>query len=729
MFRSLPALVLAFYCVTAPAQSPDNEFARALELHQQANLPAALAAYSKILERQPANPIVLSNMGAIHARLGNYAEAIRYYLRALESDPDNPGIRFNLGIAYSQSGQVGLAAGQLTRVVSLDPQNRNAVLLLADAWLRAGENQRAIEVLEPRAQQFGDDRAYAYVLGTALVRDGQLEKGQPLIDRIFRDGDSAEAQLLLGTAHVLGRDYPAAIKAFERSIQLNPKLPAAHAFYGRTLLMMGNTHKAAEAFRAELALNANDYESHLQMGILLKQDQEYDAALTHIQRALELRPSSPDAQYQLGSTYVAQGKAEQAVQVLTSLTEQRPEMAQAHVSLATAYYRLKRRADGDRHRGIAEKLNADRSQGLTPEQVNNPSPPPARETAARVKSFEELAQEAEAARVAEHTESATRLYHDALRIRPDWDEGWWYAGTLHFGLNQFAEAENAFAKLTALKPEAGAAHALRGLSLFRLTKYDGALESLKRAAVAGLPADNAELKHAARYHLAILLTQSGDPETALKLLYTIAREGDHSPGVERAMGVAALRLRALPAEITPARQSLVELAGRAHMIAASRDNASAVDYFQRLAKEYPDEPGVHYTCGVFFLRDDPDRALEHFQRELLISPGHALAQLQIAFELIRRNDFAAALPHAQQAVKLAPESFAAHNALGRVFLETGKTQSAVRELELAVKLEPASAESYFSLARAYTKAGLKAKADQARTEFNRLEKLRQQGSL
>src|SRR2546426_7028141 len=33
----------------------------------------------------------------------------------------------------------------------------------------------------------------------ALVRDGQSDKGQVLIDRILKNGDSAEARLLLGT--------------------------------------------------------------------------------------------------------------------------------------------------------------------------------------------------------------------------------------------------------------------------------------------------------------------------------------------------------------------------------------------------------------------------------------------------------------------------------------------------------------------------------------------------
>ena len=37
-----------------------------------------------------------------------------------------------------------------------------------------------------------------------------------------------------------------------------------------------------------------------------------------------------------------------------------PIKSKAHVSLATAYYRLKRREDGDRERATVLKLNADK---------------------------------------------------------------------------------------------------------------------------------------------------------------------------------------------------------------------------------------------------------------------------------------------------------------------------------------------------------------------------------
>ena len=54
------------------------------------------------------------------------------------------------------------------------------------------------------------------------------------------------------------------------------------------------------------------------------------------------------------------GKIEEARMALERLTKESPQFVEAHVSLATVYYRLKRKEDGDRERAIVLKLNAEK---------------------------------------------------------------------------------------------------------------------------------------------------------------------------------------------------------------------------------------------------------------------------------------------------------------------------------------------------------------------------------
>jgi tetratricopeptide (TPR) repeat protein len=240
------------------------------------------------------------------------------------------------------------------------PENKQAVLLLADCRLRLGENKGVIALLAPLGKNGPGDPAMAYLLGTALVRDQQPERGQVLIDRILKNGDSAEARLLLGTTKTMAGDYAGARADLQRAVELNPKLPDVYSYYGMALLRTGDTTGGTEAFRKELEANPNDFTSNLQLGALLRQDQKLDEALVHLERSLRSRPGDPGARYQIAAVHLALGKIELTRAELEQLVKEHREFPEAHVTLATVYYRLKRKADGDRERAIVQKLNAER---------------------------------------------------------------------------------------------------------------------------------------------------------------------------------------------------------------------------------------------------------------------------------------------------------------------------------------------------------------------------------
>ena len=212
-------------------------------------------------------------------------------------------------------------------------------------------------LLQPREAMFEDDLAFAYVLGTALVRTGDERQGQQYIDRIFKTGDSAEGHLLMGIAHLNRFDYPEAKSELERALQLNPSLPTANSAYGRALLGLGDQAEAERAFRKELSVNINDFESNLMLGSMRKSAQDFDAALTYLNRALAIHPKDLTARKLLASLKLQMGAIEEAVALLEQIVTEAPDAVDAHVQLATAYNRLKRKDDADRERAIVDRLN------------------------------------------------------------------------------------------------------------------------------------------------------------------------------------------------------------------------------------------------------------------------------------------------------------------------------------------------------------------------------------
>jgi tetratricopeptide (TPR) repeat protein len=360
----LAGLVLLCAAGTTAAQSSDAErlYANAVRLHQAGDIENAIREYKAFLVLYPNVVEARSNLGAAYARLGRYEEAIEQYRQALLLKPDNTQIRFNLALAYYKGALYSEAAAEFSKVRAADPLNKNALLLLADCHLQTGETKKVIELLAPLATSAPDDLTVAYILGTAYIEEKQTEKGQMLIDRILRNGDSAEARLMMGSAQLMIHDYPGAVKEFERAIALNPRLPTAHSLYGQALLSSGNRDAAIKALQAELEVNPNDFRANLYIGMLLNEDQKYTEALKYMEKALGVRPRELNVSYYIATIYIALGKTVEAERLLEDIVKQAPDFVEAHVKLATVYYRLKRKEDGDRERALILKLNAERQE-------------------------------------------------------------------------------------------------------------------------------------------------------------------------------------------------------------------------------------------------------------------------------------------------------------------------------------------------------------------------------
>jgi tetratricopeptide (TPR) repeat protein len=343
-------------------------------------------------------------------------------------------------------------------------------------------------------------------------------------------------------------------------------------------------------------------------------------------------------------------------------------------------------------------------------------------------AFDEAVRKADQARETGRLDEALDLYGKALQMRSNWAEGWWYAGTILYDRDRYADARDAFRNLVALEPKRAHAWGMLGLCEYQTREYDRAMNSLQRGRSMGL-SDNREIESVVRYHAALLCARFEQFEVSFDILSEFAREGRESPKILEAFGLTMMRLPFLPHELPPDMRERVLIAGRAGFDLAARRRDEARKSFDELLSRYPDAPNVHYVHGVFLLSQDSDAALEEFRRELKISPSHAPALLQMAFEYLKRNEYETALPLAEKAAQLEPKMYPARNALGRVLLELGQVERAVRELEEGARLAPNVPEMYYALARAYTRAGRKQDAARARETFQRLEKMRSaQGS-
>jgi Tfp pilus assembly protein PilF len=341
------------------AQSPQALMDDAIAKQRAGDFPGAAKQYRLLLKLHPEVAAIHSNLGASLAGMGLFEDAIHEYKIALNRMPGLPGLRLNLALAYYKTGRIAEAVEELIRVRQRDPDNSQATLLLADCHFRMGQNKDVIRILQPEEAKHPDDLAIAYLLGTALIRDDKPAEGQVLVDKILRNGDSAEAHLMLGTAKIQAADFAGARDELAKALALNSSLPGAHVLYAHALQVTSSPEEAMKEFQAELAIDPYNFDSNLQIGAMLRKEQKYDEAKPYLMRALATRPGDLAVRYQLAAIALSEGKVDEARRELESIVKESPGFTEAHVTLSMAYFRLKRPEDGNREKGIVEKLTAE----------------------------------------------------------------------------------------------------------------------------------------------------------------------------------------------------------------------------------------------------------------------------------------------------------------------------------------------------------------------------------
>jgi len=357
LMRAVILLVLLACAAIAQDSSPEQLFREAVEAQQHGDYEQAVQKYRQLIALRPDVPEIHANLGAALVHLGRFDDAIAQYETALAARPDQMQIRMNLALAYYKAGRIGQAAAEFEKLHASAPAEKRITLLLADCWLQQGQNDKVMAMMAPLDADNHDDLTFSFLYGSALMRAGQMDRGQVVMDRILRNGDSAEARVLMASSRLRRLDYAGARADLQRAIELNPTLPGVHSLLGLVLDNLMDTGAMA-AYQKELEINPNDFEANLHVGVEALHERQLDQAEMYLRRALAVRPDDPGALLQLANLYTARNKRDEARAILEDLVRHFPDFREAHAALAGVYYRLQRKADGDAESAIVKRLNA-----------------------------------------------------------------------------------------------------------------------------------------------------------------------------------------------------------------------------------------------------------------------------------------------------------------------------------------------------------------------------------
>ena len=150
-------------------------------------------------------------------------------------------------------------------------------------------------------------------------------------------------------------DSPAEAE-LKRAIEIDPKVPQAHALLGQMALFRGRLDEAVALTEREIALNPANALAFSQLGDARVRQGKWDEAIAALQKSLWLNPFYSAPYILLGRAYMQKGQPATAEGMLTRAIEYDPNNRSAHYLLGQLLQRMGRTEEAKREFGIAERL-------------------------------------------------------------------------------------------------------------------------------------------------------------------------------------------------------------------------------------------------------------------------------------------------------------------------------------------------------------------------------------
>jgi tetratricopeptide (TPR) repeat protein len=239
-----------------------------------------IAACSRLIARNPRDPVAYNNRALHHRRSGDVDRAIADLDRAIRLDPAYAIAWSNRCRVYNDKGEHDRAIADCDRAIGLDPR-------YARAW---------------------DHRGFAY------AGKGDYDHAIADYDRaIWLDPDYAVAYGNRGHAYRAKRDYDRAILDYDQAIRLDPKL--AHAWNGRgvSYRRKGDSDRAVADYDQAIRVNPANAVFYDNRGYVYSTKGDYDHAFADFDQAIRLDPNYARAWNHRGFAFAGKGDYVRAI--------------------------------------------------------------------------------------------------------------------------------------------------------------------------------------------------------------------------------------------------------------------------------------------------------------------------------------------------------------------------------------------------------------------------------
>jgi putative PEP-CTERM system TPR-repeat lipoprotein len=279
---------------------------------------------------------LLAMIGTASANAGDFRSASRYLGRAVAQDPDNPALRSRLGSTQVALGNVTEGLRELEKAASLDPEgNADVALILAHMRIKAYDNAIAA-AKRLQAKRPTDPNGYTLAATAELAR-GQTEDARAGFRKALqvRPGDR-NALRNLAVIAAAESNFDGARGYYQEILSRLPNDEEFLILLAGLESRAGRPQEGRAILERAVAANPESVNARVALGRHYLLAGEGSKALTTVQPVIkDARDAGALEVY--GRAQVATGQPDFAIGTLRDLVNIRPESAEAHQYLASAY--------------------------------------------------------------------------------------------------------------------------------------------------------------------------------------------------------------------------------------------------------------------------------------------------------------------------------------------------------------------------------------------------------
>jgi tetratricopeptide (TPR) repeat protein len=288
----------------------------------------------EIAKVQPGDSDAIYFYGRLHLAQKEWARAAEVLFYATREAPSFAFAYYFLGLARLGNNDIAQAQTAFAKALELSPVWLAPRMALARLYLDSGAYDWAWKESEPILQAQPRNFDILKIAGTARLKKGEAGPALDLFNRA-KDINPADASLHfdIGAAYVVQKKYGQALTEFEEALKLDPDRIDALGSIAQVLAGQGNRRGGFERAQQQLAKTKKKAEVYQLLGQLSVDQQDYENALSYLEKAVASKPDLFSAAHLIASTYMVQKKFDQAIAESEKIIQKNPRAIQSYMLL------------------------------------------------------------------------------------------------------------------------------------------------------------------------------------------------------------------------------------------------------------------------------------------------------------------------------------------------------------------------------------------------------------